>query len=197
MPNAKTYHHGNLRPALIQAGLAILAESGLAGLTLRSCAERVGVSHAAPKNHFGNLEGLRTAIAAQGYAELLEYARRDAGASATRLERRDAALEGYIAFAVAHPALYELMFSQGLIDGEDAELKAQLSACFGLLREISINLDWDKADAPDAVLRAQIMFWSFVHGFAQLSLAGRLGKDSMKGFSVLDILPALPYREER
>ena len=52
------YRHGNLRAALIDAGLEILEEKGLAGLTLRACATRAGASHTAPQNHFGNLAGL-------------------------------------------------------------------------------------------------------------------------------------------
>ena len=53
MTNTKKYHHGNLKAALFEAGLEILAESGLSGLSLRNCADRAGVSHTAPKNHFG------------------------------------------------------------------------------------------------------------------------------------------------
>jgi len=55
------YHHGNLREALIEAGTEILDEDGLEALSLRACAKRAGVSHAAPQHHFGNLEGLRIA----------------------------------------------------------------------------------------------------------------------------------------
>ena len=58
----KKYHHGNLKPALVTAGMEILEEDGLRALTLRAIAARVGVSHTAPKNHFGSLRGLLTAI---------------------------------------------------------------------------------------------------------------------------------------
>lgn len=72
MTDQSTYHHGNLKAALVQAGLDILNQQGLADLTLRACALRAGVSHTAPKNHFGNLAGLMSAIAARGYQRLTE-----------------------------------------------------------------------------------------------------------------------------
>lgn len=63
----RSYHHGDLRRALVDEGLALLESQGLAGLSLRAIAARAGVSHAAPKNHFGNLRGLLTAMAAEGF----------------------------------------------------------------------------------------------------------------------------------
>ena len=62
--------HGNLKEALVLAGMQILEEEGLAALTLRRCAALAGVSHAAPAHHFDGLKGLRTAIAIRGYAIL-------------------------------------------------------------------------------------------------------------------------------
>jgi len=61
------YHHGDLARALVLAGLEILEESGLPGLTLRAIAARAGVSHAAPRNHFGDFRGLIGAIVAEGF----------------------------------------------------------------------------------------------------------------------------------
>ena len=191
----KKYHHGNLKEALIEAGLEILAESGLDGLSLRTCAARVGVSHTAPKNHFGSMNGLLTAIAARGYGQLAEWMRRDLPENATRQQIREAALEGYVAFARARPALFELMFSGGRTNRDDPDLKAAVGASFEILREGSQNLDWDKADAPDAELRAQIMSWSLVHGFAQLALAGKLDKEATKSLGILDIAPDFGFRD--
>lgn len=192
----KKYHHGNLKEALIEAGLEILAESGLDGLSLRTCAARVGVSHTAPKNHFGNMSGLLTAIAARGYGQLAEWMRRDLPDHATRQQIRDFALEGYVAFARAQPALFELMFSGGRTNRDDPDLKASVGACFEVLRTASQNLDWDKADAPDAELRAQIMSWSLVHGFAQLALAGKLDKAATRSLGILDVVPDFGFRDQ-
>ena len=66
----REYHHGDLRNALIQAGLAILAEEGTHALSLRAAARRSGVSHAAPYRHFADKEALLAAIAEQGFNTL-------------------------------------------------------------------------------------------------------------------------------
>jgi AcrR family transcriptional regulator len=68
----KPHHHGNLREALINAGLLLLKEDGLDGLTLRRAAARAGVSHAAPAHHFSGKQGLVAAIAARGFLPLTE-----------------------------------------------------------------------------------------------------------------------------
>src|SRR5579885_21125 len=66
----KTYHHGNLREALIEASLDLIAESGPKALTLREAARRAGVSHNAPYRHFQDKDDLLAAVAAQGFREL-------------------------------------------------------------------------------------------------------------------------------
>ncbi|MGH8432616.1 MAG: TetR family transcriptional regulator, partial [Solimonas sp.] len=55
---SRTYHHGDLREALVAAAIALLEEKGLSGFTLRQCARRAGVSHAAPAHHFATADDL-------------------------------------------------------------------------------------------------------------------------------------------
>jgi len=64
-----------------------------------------------------------------------------------------------------------------------------------MLREASRDLVWDKSGKPDADTRAQMMFWSFVQGFAQLSLSGKFSKDAMKDLTILDVVPDFRYRQ--
>src|SRR6266700_5995996 len=68
----KTYHHGDLRNALIQAGLEMLSESGAAALDLRKVARKAGVSHAAPYRHFADKQALIAAINEEGFHRLAE-----------------------------------------------------------------------------------------------------------------------------
>ena len=70
MRSKATYHHGDLKEALLTAAEAVLRDRGLQGFTLRECARRAGVSHAAPKHHFGDVRGVLTEIAARGFAQL-------------------------------------------------------------------------------------------------------------------------------
>lgn len=189
MTKTKTYHHGNLREALIVAGLEILEDKGLAGLTLRACATRAGASHTAPQNHFENLAGLQTAIAARGYQRLFQRMTENMSPNASQPEKRHCALAGYVAFATSEPGLFELMFSRQRTKSDDPELEEQASRCFAVLSENTSDLVGDQAGQPDAPLKVQIMYWSLVHGFAQLKVSGKLDKDGMKDLTVFDVLP--------
>lgn len=171
----KKYHHGDLKNALVAAGLQILEEDGLPGLTLRAIAARVGVSHTAPKNHFGSLRGLLTAIGAEGFRRHAAFMRAGLTDAATREERLSAAMEGYVRFAEAHPHLFELMFSPVYCDFQDAELGAAAGASYAILEEIAEGLDWPGAAGPDRQLRTEMMLWSLVHGYAKLKLGHQFG----------------------
>jgi AcrR family transcriptional regulator len=189
----RRYHHGDLRNALIVHGLELLEAHGLPGLSLRAIAARAGVSHAAPKNHFGHLRGLHTAIAAEGFRRHKAFMEEGLPPRAGRRARLLAAMSGYVRFAQAHPHLFTLMFSKDHVDFEDPELGAAASASYAVLRGIASGLDWDHADAPDAQLRAEMMLWSLVHGYAQLSLAGLFGEQAATGGAALPIADVMPH----
>src|ERR1700755_742282 len=88
---SKSYHHGELREALVVAGRRLLEERGLRGFTLRECARRAEVSHAAPAHHFASIDDLLAEIATRGYHELTAAmaagARRTGGGPDARLVR--------------------------------------------------------------------------------------------------------------
>lgn len=190
MTAERKYHHGNLKEEVLAAARALLERDGLAGLSLRKCAEKVGVSHTAPKNHFGNMAGLLTAIVAQGYSELAASMVSELDGTADRGQRRDKALVGYVTFAERNPALYELMFSRDRLVNDDPDLMQQVRACFVVLADISEELGWHKGTIDEMNGKGQVALWSFVHGYAQLVTAGRFKKDNMKGLSILDVMPS-------
>lgn len=171
----RPYHHGGLRAALVEAGLAILEEGGLEALTLRAIAGRVGVSHAAPRRHFASLRDLQGAIAAEGFRRHAAMMREGVGPGATREERLWAALRGYAAFAERHPALYALMFSAHRADHASPARAEAGAASYAVLREVSDGLDWPGAAGPDRAGRTEAMLWSLIHGFVTLRGAGLLG----------------------
>ena len=131
-PERQGYHHGDLRRALLEAAEVELAEKGPEGFTLRGCAKRAGVSHAAPAHHFGDVSGLLSALAAEGFERFLKTTAArmntaDPGDSRARLVAMGL---GYIDFARANPALFSLMFSSRKADFQDGKLQQAAAASF-------------------------------------------------------------------
>ncbi|MBR9763525.1 MAG: TetR/AcrR family transcriptional regulator [Rhodobacteraceae bacterium] len=156
----------DLRRDLVEAGIALLEEGGLAGLGLRKCAARAKVSHAAPAHHFAGIEGLRTAIAAEGFRRFrrtMEEAA--AGVTGPRARLRAICL-GYLGFARQQPALYDLIFS---IRAETMapELATAARAAYAVLAACCAPLTPPGADPR--LLEAHV--WTACHGYAMLSLS--------------------------
>ena len=171
---AKRYHHGNLREALIEAGISLLDEVGWNGLSLRACAARAGVSHAAPAPHFGNLKGLLTALAAvafQRFHATIDGEQKSADPEPEAQLR--AAGVGYITFSKAHPGLFQLMFGPAEVDGADETLKEARERAFGQLgKTVAPFLPAGAGHADDMKMRLAV--WSTIHGYAHLLLSGKL-----------------------
>ncbi|MEU6168819.1 TetR/AcrR family transcriptional regulator [Streptomyces tanashiensis] len=152
-----TYHHGELRQAVLAAALDVIATDGPGALSLRDLARRAGVSHAAPAHHFKDRTGLLTAIAAQGYALLAADL-----AGTARLRERGVR---YVRFAVEHPAHFQVMFQPELLRADDPDLLTAKERASAELRAGVADL----RDVPDA-RTAGIAAWSLAHGFATLLL---------------------------
>ena len=170
------YHHGNLHEALLRAARQLLEEDGVAGVTLRAAARGAGVSHAAPRHHFGDLAGLLSDLAAQGFDELAQQLER-AIVAAGEGGRLTAIGFAYVSFAVEHPALFLLMFRGDRLNQQRPALAAALARVRGLLANqaggASTERDGELPHSPadrGRVLRA----WSIVHGFSMLLIDGRL-----------------------
>lgn len=163
-PAPRAYHHGNARNALLTAAAELLERLGAASLSLRQVAERAGLSHQAPYNHFKNKEALLAELAREGYEQLAASlaACRDARGRNT-LER---AAECYIRRAQEAPALFRLMFSRELVDLSRFPAAAQAGAtAFETLKEIVAPC------APaDRVAEFSLAAWSLVHGYATLCI---------------------------
>ncbi|MBX9424781.1 TetR/AcrR family transcriptional regulator [Streptomyces lateritius] len=157
MTSRSTYHHGDLRQAVLAAALDVIAADGPGALSLRDLARRAGVSHAAPAHHFKDRTGLLTAVAAQGYELLAE-----ALAAAPDLRERGVR---YVRFAVEHPAHFQVMFQPDLLRADDPDLLAARERASAGLRSGVAEL----RDVPDA-RTAGVAAWSLAHGFATLLL---------------------------
>lgn len=166
------YHHGDLRSELLTAAVDIIRERGVHGLSLRECARRAGVSHAAPYRHFASKDALLVALACQGFRWLT-----DAGEQAMKTLKQpraqlDAYGVAYVQFALEHPEHHRLMFTSELDESAASEEDLAASqAAFQLLHATAAKID----DAgEDAALGAALAFWSLVHGLSMLILDGRV-----------------------
>lgn len=178
------YHHGDLREALLSAADELLHEEGLQGLTLRACARRAGVSHAAPKHHFTDLSELLSEVAARCFDQLtgrLEEARAEVGEDPD--DRFTAAAHTYVEYARTHPAHFRLMFRTDSLKSCNETLSQARARTFAELADI-ITLQRGEPDIAPAELRERVlqgglmedilMGWSYLHGYTQLLLEGHL-----------------------
>lgn len=156
-----TYHHGDLRAAILAEAARMVAEQGADRVSLRELARAAGVSHAAPAHHFTDRRGLFTALAAEGFRLLAD------ALTAARPRFIDAAL-AYVRFALAHPGHYQVMFDKSLLDSADPGLSAaEAAAAAELSRGVAGLADAHARDDPTG---AELAAWSLVHGFATLWL---------------------------
>ena len=173
MDQVAPHHHGNLREALIIAGMDLLSEGGMAALTLRRAAARAGVSHAAPAHHFDGLPGLLTAIAARAFtkfADMMQSAREAAGTDP--FQRLVGICQGYLDFARAHHGLFHVMFVSPEVNRSDPALTPQSTRAYLLLRAACLPFAAPGA-TEDALLETAV--WSLVHGYATLGCDGTGG----------------------
>ena len=173
--DARPYHHGDLRRALLDAAIQAILEVGPAAVSLRDLARRTGVSHAAPAHHFGDKAGLLTAVATDGFRRLAATLSQTYQATGDFLEVGVA----YVGFAVTHRAHFEVMFRPELYHPDDPELVRARDAARALLYPPAA----EAANSPDGRgdVRAGVAAWSLVHGLATLwlnqNLPPQLGDD--------------------
>ncbi|MFD2263593.1 TetR/AcrR family transcriptional regulator [Lacibacterium aquatile] len=174
----KRYHHGDLRAALLSAARDILAETGPDGFSLRDCARRAGVSHAAPAHHFGDAKGLLTAVATEGFEALSRAMQIKADTCGPDAADRLTALgEAYVEQAVTDPGAFRIMFRPALLHTEDPRLKQAADRARQVLQGgIEAIPSTKGGDAKTQQIRA-ILAWSTVHGLASLLLDGPLARE--------------------
>lgn len=158
-------------------------DEGTEEVSLRALARDAGVSHAAPQYHFATRTGLLTALAAEGFGMLAERLR-EAGSSGSFLDVGVA----YVAFAVDHPAHFEVMFRTELLDDADTELHSCRSEVFGVLRA-GVDALAERGAVSDAAA-AVVAGWSLVHGLATLASTGNLD-----GAELRELLPEPDLRD--
>lgn len=182
----QSYHHGDLRRALLTAAADAIADSGVNALSMRDLARRAGVSHAAPAHHFEDKAGLLTALATDGFERLAKALATSRLASNSLLELGVT----YLRFALANRATFEVMFRTDLYHAQDPDLLAArrqaADALYAGMTDLpDAPLAGPATDGParpakegtaelvsDEVREVGLAAWSMVHGFATLWLSG-------------------------
>lgn len=186
------YHHGNLKEALLQAALDLIAKKGPAGFTFADAARLAGVSPAAPYRHFRDRDELLSSIALRGFEQfeaMLSNAWDDGRPETVAAFERVG--KAYLAFAREEPAFYSAMFESGLpLDLNPALLSASERA-FNIIRAAAERL---AALAPPGVPRPPALMmalhiWSMSHGVASLFARGDAARRKLP-MSAEDLLEA-------
>jgi AcrR family transcriptional regulator len=164
----RPYHHGDVPAAVLRETLALLEESGPAGVGFREVARRAGVAHTSVAHHFGDKAGLFTAVATDGFERLGE-------ALAASVERGEGFLElgvAYVRFAVEHRGHFEVMFRPDLYRIDDPALVRARARTSAFLHGEATEISEGAAPEDDQV--AAIAGWSIAHGLATLWITGNL-----------------------
>ena len=170
-----SYHHGDLRQALLMAAKALIAEAGIENLSLRKLAERAGVSRTAPYHHFSDKNDLLCAIAAQGFLRRHQEARDTFNDPRLTAEEKFAEfICGYVRFAANNPEEYELMFGRNIWKQKNStqELRDVAYPCFQ--HQLEMVTSWQEMGliSGDNPLRTSQVIWGAVHGIAKLLIDG-------------------------
>jgi AcrR family transcriptional regulator len=169
----KTYHHGDLRITLINAALEIIENEGVDKLSLRACARKANVSHAAPAHHFGTVAGLLDEIAAEGYSLLIaEMQNKQNNSTADSLL---SAGIGYIRFAIKHPGLFRVMSKMKTSTSPSDRLLKESDGALYFLKESlkQVYLDHHGIALSENTLKLRSeLAWCTVHGYSHLYIEG-------------------------
>lgn len=174
------YHHGNLRQALVEAALALIAERGPSGFTLSEAAKRADVTPAAVYRHFAGRDDLIAEVARQGYdifAALMEFAYADGQPSA--LAAFEATGRAYLAFARKYPGHYMAMFESGLSFNAHPDLALVAAKARSVLEKAAEKLSEQMpADRRPPATMFSAHVWAMSHGVVELYMRGAPGAKS-------------------
>jgi AcrR family transcriptional regulator len=185
------YHHGNLREALMQAALGLIADKGPSGFTFAEAARSAGVSPAAPYRHFRDRDALMAEVATRGFEKFeseLERAWDEGGPDPLQAFIRLG--RAYLAFARSEPAYYAAMFESALPRASYPALDEAGQRAFDVLRTASESICalLPKERRPPELMMS-LHIWSMAHGIASLFARGDQGRRPIP-MSAEDLLEA-------
>ncbi len=167
----------DLRRHILDASAALLVEGGVGALSMREVARRAGVSHQAPYHHFPDRESILAAIAEEGFVELRARMAAAGDASKPAADRLALCGTAYVAFALARPGHFRVMFRPELVALElFPETARAADAAFELLEQVVAAAVREGLVAPADAEAATSYAWSLGHGLASLLLDGPLAQ---------------------
>jgi len=188
--SSKNYHHGDLKNALISAGVEILTKDGISGLSLRKVALQAGVSHSAPYAHFPDKQSLVAAISTEGFRQL--YSELDAAILAFENDPKQQLLAGakaYAGFAQNHKDIFKIMFSSVLEKEKEYPSFVEISRkTFERVVEVVQACQLAHvlgAGMPDIMA---LYIWGCVHGIVLLGLEGQIPHTVLERQNIQDII---------
>jgi AcrR family transcriptional regulator len=188
MTQKKSYHHGDLLQALIDAALDLVAEKDVTNVSLREIARRVGVSHTAPYRHFADKEALLAAVAQEGFQRFKQAIEAAIQSVADPGEQLEMGCLTYIRYAVKHPSRYRIMFGAYGANPEKADRamvetakQAYLPLADAIARGQTLGIF--RAGNPEQMAQT---VWALMHGLAMLLIGGQLA-DSDDGEAIASL----------
>jgi AcrR family transcriptional regulator len=165
---ADSYHHGDLRQALIDAAFAQVESAGADSLSLAQLAKALRVSQPAPYKHFPDRDALLAIVAARGFREFTAQLQKavDANGKGSALLRMSRA---YVEFGTRRPGIYRLMFASHILAERSVDQE------LGLVARGSFNLLVDAIDGKGGPRRRQLKalrIWVALHGLVMLTIQG-------------------------
>lgn len=186
----KKYHHGDLKNALIKAGVEILSKEGVTGLSLRKVAQQAEVSHAAPYAHFADKQALIAAISTEGYRLLYEQIEAILNKFSGEPERLLVEIAwAYVQFAIQEPAHFRVTFSSAVQREKDYPALVEMTKkLFEQVKQIVEACQVGGVLRPGPSDEMAVRVWSAVHGFASLLIEGQISHTILERMSVRQLL---------
>lgn len=167
------YHHGDLRAALVDAAIDLIAERGVRAFSLAEASRRIGVSAAAPYRHFADRDDLLAAVAVRSLQVFAAMVAAEADDAPDPRQQLAAMTRAYVRFAAQQRPLFDALFSSGLDKSRHPDLQRAWEPVDALLTTVPLEVCNGDSTAAEALSDA---IEASAHGYAMLLNDGEYGQ---------------------